>query len=597
MSAKDLKLALEIAAKTTGREDIAAIGAQIETLGPISNEVEQETQALAKRMQELAGQRELITQFNQSKEALTQLELATALSRDRLEQLRKTQASGSGDAAQLANQERLLASEVKQLERQLVSQAATHTRLGVALKESGVDSTQLASAQNRLQREITETANRSAQLARELTGAGSSTSGFASRIGSLAGNMTALIGTYFGVQTLKDQLVAMFSAGDKSEQLGIQLKAVMGSIQGGQEATAWIKNFAKETPLQLNEVTETFVRLKAMGLDPMDGTMQAVVDQSAKLGLGFDGVQSISLALGQAWSKGKLQGDDMLQMVERGVPVMALLEKATGKSSAELGKMSEQGLLGRDAIKALIAEMGASSVGAAAAQMGTLSGLLSNLGDSWTDFKTSVANSGALDWLKSQLRELTATITQMTKDGSLKQWAREISDSVIAVGDAIKTGASTLIEWKSQIATVGQAWIGLKIASWTSSVLQFAASWRTAGAAISSAAATSPLLAALSNPIVAIGVALAGTTKLALDLAKAMFDLTEGQEIKNRNAEAERALNQQLITQGNQLMAQNGQYKDLQYQSADAIKYMSDALTIPSYERGVARLLRYDRHP
>lgn len=37
MSAKDLKLALEIAAKTTGREDIAAIGAQIETLGPISN--------------------------------------------------------------------------------------------------------------------------------------------------------------------------------------------------------------------------------------------------------------------------------------------------------------------------------------------------------------------------------------------------------------------------------------------------------------------------------------------------------------------------------------------------------------------------------
>ncbi len=577
MSNQDLKLALEIAAKTTGREDIADLGAKIETLGPISKEVEQETQSLAKRMQELAGQRELINQFTQSKEALLQLEQATVLSRDKLEQLRKAQVSGSGDAEAFANKERLLASEVKQLERQLVSQAATHTRLTVALKASGVDSSQLATAQNRLQREITETANRSEQLARELTGAGSSAGGFTSRIGSLATSITALVGTYLGVQTLKDQLVAMFSAGDKAEQLGIQLKAVMGSIQGGNEATAWIKQFAKNTPLQLNEVTETFVRLKAMGLDPMDGTMQAVVDQSSKLGLGFEGVQSISLALGQAWSKGKLQGDDMLQMVERGVPVMALLEKATGKNTAELQKMSEQGLLGRDVIKALIAEMGASSTGAAAAQMGTLSGLLSNLGDSWTDFQTSVANSGALDWLKSQLRQLTETITQMTKDGSLKQWAQEISDGIVKTADAIKTAAVELWDWKDKLVTVGQTWVGLKVASWSAEVLRFAASWKNVGSAISSVASASPLLAALSNPVVAIGVVLAGTTKLALDLAKAMFDLTEGQEIRNRNAENERALNQQLITQGNQLIAQNGQYGDLQYQTADAIKYMSDA--------------------
>ncbi len=577
MSTNDLKLALEIAAKTTGREDIAAIGAQIENLGPISNQVEQETQALAKRMQELANQREHIAQFNQSKEALTQLELATALSSDRLEKLRQAQTLSVGDASRLAKQEKELTSEVSQLRTQLVQQASAHSLLGRELKQSGVDTTKLTSEQSRLQREITETANRSAQLAKELTGAGTNAGWFTSRIGSLVGSLAAMAGTYLGVQTLKDQLVSMFQTGDKAEQLGIQLNAVMGSMQGGQEATAWIKNFAKDTPLQLNEVTQTFVRLKAMGLDPMDGTMQAVVDQSSKLGLGFEGVQSISLALGQAWSKGKLQGDDMLQMVERGVPVMALFEKATGKSTEELQKMSEQGLLGRDAIKALIAEMGASSAGAAAAQMGTLSGLLSNLGDSWTDFKTSVANSGALDWLKSQLRQLTETITQMTNDGSLKRWAQEISDDIVKTANAIKSVATELWDLKDKLVTVGQAWAGLKIASWTASVLQFAASFRNVGTAISSAAATSPLLAALSNPIVALGVVIAGTTKLALDLAKAIFDLGEGQEIKLRNAERERELNAQLLTQGNQLMAQNSQYKDLQYLTADSIKYMSDA--------------------
>ena len=80
-----LKLALEIAAKTTGREDISALANEIETIGPVSNEVEKETQALAKKMQELANQRDLINQFNQAKESLTQLELATVLSRDKLE--------------------------------------------------------------------------------------------------------------------------------------------------------------------------------------------------------------------------------------------------------------------------------------------------------------------------------------------------------------------------------------------------------------------------------------------------------------------------------------------------------------------------------
>lgn len=41
-----------------------------------------------------------------------------------------------------------------------------------------------------------------------------------------------------------------------------------------------------------------------------------------------------------------------------------------------------------------------------------------------------------------------------------------------------------------------------------------------------------PLITLLSNPIIAFGVAMAGASKLAVDLAKDIFDLTEGQAIK-----------------------------------------------------------------
>ncbi len=457
MSAQDLKLALEIAAKTTGREDISALANEIETIGPVSNEVEKETQALATKMQELANQRDLINQFNQTKESLTQLELATILSRDKLEQHRKSQSSSTTDAATFAERERLLAGEVKQLERQLISQAATYTKLSVSLKESGVDTSRLTSEQSRLQRELTQTTNRVSKLASDFGLAGNKSVSFGTQVGSLTGRITALIGTYLGVQTLKDQLISMFSSGDQAERLSVQLKAVMGSISGGEQATSWIQNFAKNTPLQLDEVTQVFVRLKAFGLDPMDGSMQGVVDQAYKLGGGFEEVQGVSLALGQAWAKQKLQGEEILQLIERGVPVWEMLEKVTGKNTQELQKLSEAGQLGRDVIRGLMNEMAQESAGAAAENMSLLSGLISNARDNLETFYRMVASNGSLDWLKQQLSNLNAEFNRLMEDGTLKQWAQDISDGIITAGEAIKQFFTTLSDWKSQIITVGQA--------------------------------------------------------------------------------------------------------------------------------------------
>lgn len=470
MSNKDLKLALELAAKATGREEIAALNKEVGNLGPISSTVEQDTKALAQRLQQLGQQRDQIDAFNKSKEALTQLEQATVLSRDKLETLRQVQASGAGDAEKLAKQEQLLASEVKQLESQLVRQAATHTKLGAGLKQSGIDTRNLGTEQNRLQREITETASRTETLARELTDSKAAAASFAGSVGGVTKRLLALGAAYIGVDRLWESLKAMFSSGDQAERLSVQLKAVMGSIQGGKEATAWINKFATDTPLQLDEVTQLFVRLKAFGIDPMNGSLQAVVDQTYKLGGGFEEAQGISLALGQAWAKQKLQGEEILQMIERGVPVWELLEKVTGKNTAELQKLSEAGKLGRDTIQALMQEIGKQSAGAAADNMSLLSGLISNASDNLEKFYRMVAANGSLAWLKAQLADLNAEFNRMAADGSLQQWAKKISDGVVSAGEGIKGLVKLLYDWSSAIKFVGEAWLGLKIASWVGQI-------------------------------------------------------------------------------------------------------------------------------
>lgn len=233
-----LKLALELAAKVTGREDLAALAGEVQELGPISDETAAETERLAQTLEALGQQQKLIQQFNQSAEALTQLEQASVRSRDNLAQLRAEQQTSAGQARVLTDQERLLASEVKQLERQLISQSAAHTRLHVGLSQAGLDSRNLAQEQQRLQRELRESAAQTERLGRSLVQGAQGAGGFQGAIGSLTGRLVAMAGTWFGIQTLTTQLMAMFQTGDQAERLSVQLKAVMGTIEGGQQASA-----------------------------------------------------------------------------------------------------------------------------------------------------------------------------------------------------------------------------------------------------------------------------------------------------------------------------------------------------------------------
>ncbi|WP_422452403.1 tape measure protein [Endozoicomonas sp. ALC066] len=325
-----------------------------------------------------------------------------------------------------------------------------------SLEQAGLSNRNLSVQQQRLQKELKETASalqkldakaktssrtfkRSGirQLARDADRASGS-------MGRLSQRLGALVAASVGLYTIKRAIQGLLATGDQFERLRVQLNSVMGSVAEGERAIQWIKQFTRETPYQLEQVAEAFVRLKAFGLDPMDGSMQAMVDQASKLGGGMERLNGISLAVGQAWAKQKLQGEEILQLVERGVPVWELLEKATGKNVQELQKLSTAGKLGRDTIALLIEEIGKSSAGAAAENMSLLSGYVSNLKDSWQNFLDEVAQSGALSYTKDQLKSLSDQISIMSEDGRLSRLAQSISDAFVQMGEAIKANFTGL---------------------------------------------------------------------------------------------------------------------------------------------------------
>lgn len=376
----------------------------------------------------------------------------------------------------------------------------------------------------------------------ELKDTESSTAKAGTSIGSFTKRLLALAAAAVGIHTITSAFKSMFETGDKFERLSLQMEQTMGSLAAGEQATEWVKDFAKNTPLQLQEVTDTFLRLKNFGLDPMDGAMQAIVDQSAKLGKGYEAVEGISLALGQAWAKQKLQGEEILQLIERGVPVWDLLATTTGKTTAEIQKMSEAGLLGRDAIKAMIDEMGRQSAGAAAQNMSLLSGYISTLKDEWQLFLNEIAKSGALDYAKDQLRQLIQYIKELKANGELQQWAQRISDGFIALAEATKAVVIGIKDNIGALALLAKAYATVKLIEFAGDAKNLASTLGVLASRKKGVTDQASLLATAMRAIPWIFVADGAAKAIAAynELREAKAKLAASQAIENK-AQAEAA--------------------------------------------------------
>ncbi len=254
------------------------------------------------------------------------------------------------------------------------------------------------------------------------------------------------------------------------ETLRVQLNGVEKSAAVGGLAFQQMKQLALDTPFGVQGLTQSYIQLRNFGLNPMGGSLQAIVDQSAKLGGSQETLTRIGLALGQAWSKAKLQGDDILQMIDAGVPVWDLLGKKLSKSTAELQEMSQAGKLGRDVIQQLIQAMADDAKGAASAQVNTWEGMVSQLDDIWQQFLAEVAGSGLMQAAKDQIDQLMTAIRTAMTDGTAAAIGRQLAEAVRALGDIVSGTVGFIRDHADALKLLAGSAAGL-------AVLKMAAGW------------------------------------------------------------------------------------------------------------------------
>lgn len=154
-----------------------------------------------------------------------------------------------------------------------------------------------------------------------------------------------------------------------------------------QDLTKWIQELAIKSPFDQAGVAEAFRMSMALGATTGEAKRltTALIDFSTASGGDSFQMQRIALALGQMRAKGKLTGEEMLQLTEAGLSVRDILIEAgaeIGLTTENFDKMQSKGLIPATfAIEAITSALEEDFGGAAERASGTLSGLSNSIAD------------------------------------------------------------------------------------------------------------------------------------------------------------------------------------------------------------------------
>jgi len=199
-----------------------------------------------------------------------------------------------------------------------------------------------------------------------------------------------------GVQTLTRSLAPLLKALAvaatarfifvKTAELQTQRTALIqltGSVKNANKIIKELQAFGNVTPFTSSELIEQSKRLKAFGFETKElvDTTKRLSDVAGATGADLQG---IATAFGQIRAKGKLQQEENLQLLERGVSLTTELEKITGKQGDTFESAMRKGEISADDVnQALInlTSQGGVFFEGATKQSQTLNGQVSTLVD------------------------------------------------------------------------------------------------------------------------------------------------------------------------------------------------------------------------
>lgn len=219
-----------------------------------------------------------------------------------------------------------------------------------------------------------------------------------STLGSTLTKLGVAAGAYIAIdrlaRSLTDLGLAFIKTGGQFEDFAATLKTVEGSATKAKESLAWVQDFASTTPFNIDKVTQSFISLRAYGLDPTQGLLRTLGDTSAAMG---KDLQAAVEAMADA-----VVGDNE-RLKEFGLRASIEGESIRYNWTDSSNRMKQVIVANNSQMiqSTLSAIFNEKYAGAMEERSKTWNGMLSNMEDKWTLFKASVMEAGLLDYLKA----------------------------------------------------------------------------------------------------------------------------------------------------------------------------------------------------
>lgn len=457
-------------------------------------------------------------------------------------------------------------------------------QLKTAEKENGTATKEQKARMAELEKEIDKARTRAAQLkteqidlknglkntTNELKKQKAGVSGVSDEMKKMKTLITGFIAAYGG-KKLWDLLIG---SNAEMEQYTTSLEVMLGSASKASAMIEKMREFAAKTPLTLENVISGGSLLMSYGVDESN-----LIDTMTKLGDLASGnaekMDRITLAYGQMLAKGKVTGEELMQMTEAGVPLQTALAESIGVTGEEFSKMVSKGEVGIDDLNKAITGLTTGNgkfAGMMEKQSQTMQGMLSTLQDNLSEFMRKMGE-GAFGEVKSALQEASDLLAEWEEDGTLDKWAQGVGVLLKNLIAFLKTAISVGLDFKEAIiagaVALGTFKVAIGMGNVISATVAAVKSFTTATKVATTAQAAFNAVGA-ANPYVLLGsLALAAVSAIGGAFAMSAGNAADSVDKLHSSIGSMASEAQSFVDENKKLSQIISDYKNISESSAD----------------------------
>lgn len=226
----------------------------------------------------------------------------------------------------------------------------------------------------------------------------------------------------------------------------------------------FIINTARSAPFAMRELTDSFVKFKSAGLDPLDGSWSTLIDSVARFGGNSELLNRAAVAIQQMSGKGVISMEELRQQLGEAVPTaMQAMADAAGVTMSQLTKQISTGTVSaKEGLRLLFIGLDAQNRGAAKNLMQAYTGALAQMQTSFTLFAKKVGDAGYLSSITNALKEASSFFNS----ASGTQLAMGLGNGLSSVVDSLISMAKWATVNQTLLTEIGKAivaFVGFKL--------------------------------------------------------------------------------------------------------------------------------------